>query len=249
LRRGEPNLMVPLVHQIVFRDPSAPELVGYVARAMRTTRRAFAHYEYRCWDLEEADEFIANHYPSEVLDAFRCLRPYSYKADLFKLCVLHTLGGWYVDAGVRMLKSPINGFSADQPPRCVVFRSTGPWDATWNCSMALLYAEPGQDVFSSAIAEVVTNCREQRYGANPLCPTMTALGRAFAVHDVVDGVVRGLVVDVRWRRFKRGFAVAPLGLIAARKPHARVGNVVQIGMHGANNYVEMWGRREVYTDG
>lgn len=248
--RGGKNLMVPRVHQILFRDPSARGPDAYVVRAMRTVREAFPGCEYRCWTLDEAGDFIEAHYEPEVRAAFECLRPYAYKADLFKYCLLQTTGGWYVDAGVRMLKSPIvRGFAKFQPPRLVVFRGTGTWDAPWSCSVALMYAEPGHELFSTAIAEVVTNCREQRYGANPLCPTMTAFGRAFALHDVVEGVHKGVVVDVRWRRFDRGFVVAPLGMIAARKPtSAGVGDVASIGLHGSNNYVEMWQRREVYAD-
>jgi hypothetical protein len=242
--------MIPQVHQIVFRHTSAPVPDGYVARAMRSVRESFAGCEYQCWGLDEAAEFIAATYPPEVLKTFECLRPYAYKADLFKLCLLHTVGGWYVDAGVRMLKGPIPGeLAASVPPRFVVFRSTGPWDAAWNCSMALLYAEPGHDLFTTAITEIVDNCKQQRYGANPLCPTMTAFGRALAVHDVVDGVHQGVVVDVRRRRFSRGFVVAPLGMIAARKPKSiRVGDTAAGGLHGSNNYVQMWGQREVYAD-
>ena len=103
------------VHQIVFADPGSPTPSGYVDEAMRSVRKAFPRCHYTVWSLHDAVAFITEHFPPDVLRAFHCLRPYSYKADLFKFCVLHVIGGWYVDAGVRMLKSPLSASFAHVP--------------------------------------------------------------------------------------------------------------------------------------
>jgi hypothetical protein len=67
--RGGESLMVPRVHQIVFRDPSAPETDGYIARAMQTVREAFPRCEYQRWELGQARQFIATNHSAEVLRA------------------------------------------------------------------------------------------------------------------------------------------------------------------------------------
>lgn len=239
--------MNPHVHQIAITDHDPPRLTGYAVEATRNVRETFPGGRYRLWGRVDGEDFIAEHFPAEVVWAYRSLRPYSYKADLLKLCLLHVLGGWYVDAGVRMLQSPATLFEVDEPPQLVVFRSTSLWDAPWNCSLALVYAEAGSPVFTAAIDEVVANCRAQRYGANPLSPTMSPFGRALARHRVEDGVLVGIVVDVEGRDFNRGFEVRPLGLVAARKPaRVGVGDVAGIGLEGGNDYGQLWSARRVY---
>lgn len=248
LSRPPPGMALH-VHQVVFQDPQAPPPTGYVAEAMTSVRAAFPHAQYRAWTLPAAEAFIAKHYPPEVLWAFRCLKPYAYKADLFKYCVLQRLGGWYVDAGVRLMLSPARIFEeTEEAPRFVLFRATGPGDAPWNCSVALLYAREGEAAFATAIDEVVEHCRERHYGFNPLCPTMSAFGRALALHDVRAPIRLGTVVDVEGERYHRAYDLPPLGLIASRKPRrARVGSVAEIGLAGSNNYWKLWHERAVYA--
>ncbi len=236
------------VHQIVFADPGSPTPSDYIDEAMRSVRKAFPRCHYTVWSLNDAVAFIAEHFPPDVLRAFHCLRPYAYKADLFKYCVLHVIGGWYVDAGIRMLKSPLSASFAHvpTPPEFVLFSSRGGWSAPWDCSLALLYAEPGHPVFTTAIAEVVANCRERRYGTNPICPTMTPFGRALAIHDVRENIKLGYMVDVKGSSFGRAYELQPFGLVATKKPNARGGDVASVGLAGSNNYAEMWKQREVF---
>lgn len=191
--------MIPKVHQIVFSDlPQAP-LSGYALEATESVRNAFPSCEYHCWGLDEATDFVAEHFDKSVQAAFHSLKPFSYKGDLFKYCLLHVLGGWYIDAGVKVLVSPESVFTETADPDFVLFRSNGPMDAPWNCSLAFLYAVPGHPAFVTAIEEVVTNCERKHYGNTPLCPTMTAFGRALAIHDVNSNIRQGQVVNVKKR--------------------------------------------------
>ena len=238
------------VHQIIFRTGEDP-LEGYVLTATRSVQEHFPNSQVTIWSLEMARELLRSHYPKAVLRSFDCLTPYAYKGDLFKYCLLQTVGGWYVDAGVRFLKTPSLVSDPDiEPVDLVLFRSTGPWDAPWNCSLALTYASRGQDFFSNAIQEVVVNCKREFYGLNPLSPTMTAFGRSIAINGVQDHVSVGQVIDVEGQEYQRGFSINVDGVIAARKPRAgtqiEVGDVAYLGIVGGNNYVDLWARRQVY---
>ena len=240
--------MNPHLHQIALSDHDPPRIGGYVAEAIASVREAFPGSEHRVWGRADGEQFVADHFGPEVAWAFRCLQPYAYQADLLKLCLLHVLGGWYVDAGVRILRSPLPLFDGANP-RFVVFRSTGSWDMPWNCSLALLYAEAGSPVFTTAIDRIVTNCRDRNYGANPLSPTMSAFGQALAHHGDQHELAIGTVVDVEGEEYVRGFEIPPFGLIAARKPNRiPVGDLVQAGLEGGNNYDVMWKGRAVYGD-
>lgn len=245
---GPPAPMIPDVHQALFTDPGVPAPTGYLAMAMGSVRDAFPTGRYRCWGLEEATELIADHFDRDVLRAFRCLRPYAYKADLFKYCVLHVHGGWYADAGTRVLQRPMElpFATSERPPRLVVFRGTGLWDAAWACSISFLYAARGHEVLPTAIDEVVDNCRQQRYGANPLSVTMTAFGRAIAIHNVREQIEVGLIVDVTGAPYERAHQLGEHGHVAARKPRLHAGDLAGIGVEGTNDYARMWEAREVY---
>lgn len=224
-------------------------VTGYVKDAIQSVEDSFAVSEHHCWNMDEAFEFIVQHFDKSVQRAFKCLTPLSYKADLFKYCLLYIEGGWYIDAGVKMILNPEVLFKDDYNPDFVLFRSTGGWDAPWNCSLAILYAAPKSPVFITTLEQLVSNCKNKYYGVNPLCPTMSPFGRSIAIHNKNDNIKMGKVVDVKRNDVHRGFRIPPIGLIATRKPKlAKVGNVKDIGLHGSNNYAELWKNREVYNE-
>ncbi len=241
--------MVNRVHQVVFSENGSTALTGYARQAAHSVQKVFAGHEYRCWSLQDAAEFIDDNFPSRVREAFDRLRPFAYKADLFKYCLLRVLGGWYVDIGVTMFTNPLDRQSTGGDPEFVFFRSTGPWDTLWSCSVALMYARPGHAVFDTAIDTVVSHCEQRHYGSNPLMPTMAPLGAAIARHQVHEGVLIGNVVDVKWRNYLRGYQLKPGKLVAKRKPRwAKAGNIEAIGIAGSNNYVDLWRRHAVYGE-
>lgn len=242
--------MIRKVHQTVFSEAGAVELKGYARKAARSVRSAFPDHEYRLWYLDDAVALLEEHCSQEVIHAFHTLVPYAFKADLFKLCLLKIFGGWIVDIGVRMLKSPVRSPIVEQDPDLILFRSTGGWDPPWNCSLALAYAKPGHPAFDTALGWIADHCRSRYYGHTPLMPTMAPFGRALAHHQVHENTRIGLVVDVRRRSYQRGFELKPLGLVAARKPAtAKVGDIASIGVAGTNNYAQLWRARQVYGEG
>lgn len=241
-------MVIRTVHQILFSEANAVELTGYALKATRSVRSIFSDHEYRLWYLNDAVAFLKQHFPQEVTWAFDTLVPYAYKADLFKFCVLKVLGGWIVDAGVKMLKRPLHDNPEQPDPDFILFRSTGAWDPPWNCSMALIYAKPGHPVFDTAIEWVIENCRTRYYGHNPLMPTMATFGRSLAHHQVHENTLIGTVVDVRRRTYGRGFELKPIGIVAARKPRrAGAGQLGKLGFPGSNNYYQLWRAGQAYA--
>lgn len=237
------------VHQVVFSDKDTVALSGYSQKAARSVQSVFSSHHYRIWNQAEATAFIDANFPPRVRDAFETLVPYAYKADLFKYCLLKVLGGWYVDIGVTMLSNPLSTQDGKRSAQFVLFRATGPWDPPWACSVALIYAAPGHEVFDTAIERVVANCQQRFYGANPVMPTMEPFGAAIAQHRVHEAAMVGNVVDVKWRSYRRAYQLKPGELIAKRKPRrAKAGDISAIGVAGSNNYVDLWRGRRVYGE-
>ena len=54
-------------------------------------------WEYHFFDKTARRDFIKDHFPKKVLDAYDTLIPGAYKADLWRYCVLYVNGGVYAD--------------------------------------------------------------------------------------------------------------------------------------------------------
>jgi mannosyltransferase OCH1-like enzyme len=90
------------VSQIFLSDNGA-ELSPFLGHATGTVRQAFPEADHQIYTKESLRAFIEANYEEEVLWAYDRLKPYSYKADLGRFCLLNKLGGWYMDIAVRMV--------------------------------------------------------------------------------------------------------------------------------------------------
>jgi hypothetical protein len=59
-------------------------------------------WEYRFYTDDESASFLSTHFPPEVREAYDTLLPGTYKADLFRYCVLLIHGGLYADVDVLL---------------------------------------------------------------------------------------------------------------------------------------------------
>jgi mannosyltransferase OCH1-like enzyme len=54
-------------------------------------------FNYKLYDDDDCRNFIKENFDTNVLNAFDCLKPGAYKADLFRYCYLYINGGCYFD--------------------------------------------------------------------------------------------------------------------------------------------------------
>lgn len=96
LRHRQVTRMNVPVHQIMFtydRDALPPP-------AAEEIRSRAGGDPYRMWFLDDARALIGDIYGLDVLRAFNTLRPFSYKADLVRYCIVNHIGGIYIDLSV-----------------------------------------------------------------------------------------------------------------------------------------------------
>jgi len=118
---------------------------------------------------EECDSFMAKHYSGKVFSAYQRLKPGAYKADLWRLCILHWSGGIYVDA----YATPHVSF-AKMLAGC--YNTRGPqFISVLDCAMAgygihngFIIAEKGHPFLAKAIDDIVANVEKRFYGTGPL---------------------------------------------------------------------------------
>ncbi|HUD94255.1 glycosyltransferase [Sphingobium sp.] len=244
------------VHQILIAQPFdrplalAPIIDDNVDRL----RHLYPESSYRLWTHDDLRDFLAQSFPREVCQAFDRLRPYAYKADLGRLCLLHAMGGLYSDISFFWMER------LRPPPMAAIasfldVRSSSPaWTALSN---GLIWARPGRQEMAIAIDMILANCRNHYYGLNSLHPTgPVLLGRAFvkalAQQDSDEGWSEQWVGHARFLTpmgYPKGLACfTPDGKMVAISRKEGGTGLGDLQLPGGNNYNDFWNGRTVYGE-
>jgi hypothetical protein len=197
---------------------------------------------------------IAEKFEPDVLQAFDLLRPYAYKADLARYCLLYIFGGLYVDLSIR----PVNALKPPYGVGLATFRDYDFLSPSWTAiTIGILWAVPGRQEFRIAIDYILDNCRTRYYGSNPLYPTgPVLLGRAMAAAMTAKRQQQD--ADDQWvgicRPITGGMAqqnityIAPDYSLVGILGKSRGGDLTALGAVGTNNYNDFWHNKSVYGE-
>lgn len=98
--RKDPARLVPrIVHQTWY-EAVTPNKYPNMSRLIQSW--STSGWEYRFYDDATAAEFLSQHFPPHVREAYDALIPGAFKADLFRYCVLLIYGGVYADMDVLL---------------------------------------------------------------------------------------------------------------------------------------------------
>ena len=98
----EPEIRIPhVIHQTY---PCLP-LPDVLQRNVEQLVAANPGWEHRLYDDGDIENFIADHYPAEVLQSYRRIKPEygAARADLFRYLLIYRLGGVYLDIKSRFI--------------------------------------------------------------------------------------------------------------------------------------------------
>jgi mannosyltransferase OCH1-like enzyme len=230
----------------IFLSDIKQELSPFLRHATSTVKNAFPNDNHTIYDKNSLRQFISDNYNADVLGAYDSLRPYSYKADLGRFCLLNKIGGWYFDIAVRM----VNPVEVGDRIKFLAFRDIQRFSFTsWSCATTVLYSRPNNPALQTAIEMIVNNCYDKYYGITPLCPTgPTLLGAALAANGSQADFVYGDFLELTPTHEQKNKAfVLPDGTIMAWHKPSGGGDLTGVGAKGVNNYNEMWNKREVYA--
>jgi mannosyltransferase OCH1-like enzyme len=230
----------------IFLSDTDQGLPPFLRNATSTVKNAFPNDNHTIYDKNSLRQFISDNYDANVLGAYDSLRPYSYKADLGRFCLLNKIGGWYFDIAVRMM----NPVEVGERIKFLAFRDIQRFSFTsWSCATTVLYSRPNNPALQTAIEMIVNNCYDKYYGITPLCPTgPTLLGAALAANGSQPDFVYGDFLELTPTHEQKNKAfVLPDGTIMAWHKPSGGGDLTGVGAKGVNNYNEMWNKREVYA--
>ncbi len=229
------------IHQILITKNRSAE----VPAATKSIHKFFTPdlYEYKLWDNDAIRTLIRDNFEDRVLKAYDKLRPYAYKADLARYCILYVYGGWYIDINIEIVSSPPNESNYD----LILIRdyNNGTRVAPWQLANGMIYAKPRHEVFMVAINKVVSHCKSNYYGKRTLSVTgPEVFGRAVAEWGWDNGRNEYLVGDfIDNVKLKRKIFTLNGSTFALHKQL----NGGIVGVDGTNDYVTMWHKQDVYN--
>jgi len=234
--------------QIMITDGTQPSVAttDAFARNVDSFRSTYPGSEYQRYGNEELVAFLAEHYPEPVLQAYRALTPYAFKADLARYCLLHTYGGLYSDLSYLHLRPIEIGERCDM----VVFRDIA-GHPSWAVSNAVIYAEADSPVLKRAIDRVVEHFNARFYGHSSLEPTGPYMfGRVLAETSDWTSITFGDSPRLNIDRTGRVNIVKmmPSGEIVAIRNKTAEGEFSDLVPSGGNNYNELWGERRIWGE-
>ncbi len=235
------------VSQIYISGSPTLELPDHVWQATQSFLAQIPEPAYHLFGAEEVRAFIESTFGREVVRAFDQLVPYAYKADLARYCLLHELGGWYIDLGLQGNNVVLNTGDLG----ALFFRNMPIFNTlAWPVANGLMYSQPKNKVFEICVEMIVAHCQERYYGTTPLCPTgPSLLGRAIARIGAVETTLFGdcaYVADDNQGR--RTAFTLPNGTTVAHRRRGSPGDVAAMGLAHTNNYAHLYETHQIYED-
>lgn len=238
------------IFQLYITDDSIRSLPVELARCVTHNferKEEFDHYFLR---NDEIHDFIKSEFGGDVVYAYEKLRPYAYRADLVRYCLIYKYGGWYFDVSVKINNLP----TVVGSHKYVVFREPpAAGDVSYGVNNAAFYSESGQLFLEHAILTVIDNCKRNYYGSN--CLNVTGPGvfgkmiSQYGNHE--DGLVGDYIQLTPAHPRKNMAFVLPSGDIAAwGKSTAGSLNGISLnslGAVGTNSYAHMWAGKDIYN--
>jgi hypothetical protein len=258
-----------MIHQILINDTNElpKQLPEFCKICIDRIKNIYTGVEHHLYCGEELEEIICQNFDSDVLCAYKKLKPYACKADLSRLCLLYLYGGLYIDLNVYFIEK----IPDLKRKKFFAFRDWSKLSKrSWSIQNGIIYSHPKMKVIEDAISIIVDNCKREYYGNQCVdVSATTVLGSAIMKTapdreiftdgelDVIDyssfdektknELSRDGYGDANLRESCLGFFMDhPDKLIALRKP-TKGGDLKTLGYMNTNNYVTMWEEKNIYN--
>jgi len=167
LQKKKENAIIPLK---IFQTWHTSNLPKQMKEAVNKLKKNNPEFEYIFHDDNQCREFIANHFPDMVLYAFDNLVPGSYKADIWRYCILYIYGGIYIDIKFE----PVNDFklfSLVDKEYFVLDRYLDMIKYDFNkigIYNGLMIMKSKNEILKKALNQIIKNVINKNYGISPI---------------------------------------------------------------------------------
>lgn len=253
-----------IIHQIFINSTKTiPKLPKYIQFTQSQLQNLYPNYQYRLYSGKEIEDIIKINFPKDVIRSYHSLKPYAYKADLARYCLLYLYGGLYIDLSILCLSTltfkNTNFFAFRDLPEF-----SDPW---WAITNAIIYSKPKSNIMKTAIDLIVHHCKNKFYGTSAIDvggPTVLGKSVMRSQENFHQVFTNGQVNYINYKNLNiekkiltsfgydtnnlTGFVMdEDKKVIALRKP-SKGGDIQSLGLKGTNNYLNMWLNRDVYSN-
>lgn len=169
----------------IFRTGELPLTVMHpdIVKLYEETISANSSYVHVYFDNNDRRSFIKRHYP-QYLRCYDAIKPGAYKADIFRLCVIHKYGGVYMDMSMKLLK-PLDEFLDRDKYQLVLATDKIPK----NLFNGFIASCPNNVMMIECLEAIKENINNKYYGDTPLDVTgPSVIGKTFneVLHRSID---------------------------------------------------------------
>lgn len=214
--------------------------------------KGIPNVDYHLFSSDEIAELLTNNYGEETLNSFNSLLPPAYKADLARLAVVDTYGGWYSDLGNqvadgdKMLELSNNDlvlFDETTEPRLRAQQGNIP--AIQN---GCFYSKANSPFLQAAIEGINKKVSEKYYGVSPwdiTGPThvgQLAYSKDFKAPNIGYFEGTNIAEEQAHPSYRYAYTwVDDVKVVWFKNPSKQ-----SMFKHHSTDYFQMWDRQEVY---
>jgi mannosyltransferase OCH1-like enzyme len=174
------NTLIPLNIFMTWNSSKFPPNMKKSINIIISKNSEFNFYIYSDKDCHD---FLEKYFIKEVVDAFDCLIPGAYKADLWRYCILYKYGGIYQDIKFY----PVNKFKyIDLINKEYFVRDTK--NSGGGIYNALLICKPYNNILYKSIKQILINVKTHFYGKSCLEPTGPLLMKQFFTKNEINNL-------------------------------------------------------------
>lgn len=254
--------MMKIFQILINSSNDISELPKYVQFCQSQIKELYPNCQYHLYSGKEIENILKNNFPKEVINSYNTLKPYAFKADLARYCLLYLYGGLYIDLGLLCIDSLFledkNFFAFRDLPKL-----SDPW---WAVNNSIIYSKPKSNIMKTAIDLVIHHCKTKFRGFSAIDVSgPTVLGKSIMRSEenfdlvMTDGQVINVDSDEisidSEKLISLGYDLNKLigfimdenkKVIALRKP-SKEGDIQSLGLKGTNNYGHMWLSGDIYS--
>lgn len=222
----------------------------HIIEAHNTWKELNPGYVIKYYSRIDCENYLKAHFSEEYLTVFKSLKPYSYKCDFFRYCVVYNEGGVYTDWKMVCLK-PLDEYITDTST------FVGEWDYKIPDLINGFFAScPKNTLLKLAIDLCVFNTKTRNYNLkNFLYPTGPGcFGVAFSKYMKTHNVDTNTIFYKDYHLQKPDDDIQ-IGIHNNNHIWMNGENVIMVkcekcnksqNWKDGNNYAQMWYNRDVY---
>lgn len=236
--------MIPeIIHKIIIVDDGEiPLLPKPMKEAMNTFKEKNPEYEHKLYSGKDCEKYIKKHFDEKILKTYLKLKPYSYRADLFRFLVVYNEGGWYSDSKQVCYQS-IDKLQIGRDFVVSLDASINP-----NCLFTAFFGSvPKHPILKKCIDMIVFNVEHEHYGLDCLYPTGPGLFMQCAVDYLRKYPEKCLIGMHIIDNQKQSFICFDKQVFIKHKYNSPPEGGIYSDIPGGNNYGEMWRSWDVYN--